>query len=86
MLHLKNKEGEIILGKIRLNVMKSKQKDQIIYLGYITPEQANIITFTDEYPPSENKLGYQRPPEKKRINNFSKYLANEPASFVTPIS
>lgn len=78
--------NEVIgLEIIRLNVMKSIQKDQIIYMGYLTPEQARIITFTDEYPPGENRLGYQRPPEKKRINNFSKYLENETSSFVTPI-
>lgn len=70
---------------VQINVMKFEQKGQIVYLGYISAELAKIITFTDDYPPAEHKIGYQRPPEKKRIRDFSDYLINDPSAYVTPI-
>lgn len=70
---------------LKIDVIKFMQKGQILYLGYMSPEVAKLITFTDDYPPAKHKIGYQRPPEKKRVKDFSNYLQNEPASFVTPI-
>jgi DGQHR domain-containing protein len=73
------------MESVRLYVIKSTQKNHTVFTGYINPEQARILTFTDEYPPTEDRVGYQRPPVKKRINDFSKYIEHQRAGFVTPI-
>jgi DGQHR domain-containing protein len=73
------------LEKVRLYVLKGMQKNQIVFTGYIKPQQARILTFTDEYPPTVDRVGYQRPPVKKRINDFSKYIDQQKSGFVTPI-
>jgi DGQHR domain-containing protein len=74
------------MGKINLNVLKSKQKNQTIFIGYLTVKQANELTFSDHYPPTGNRIGYQRPPEKKRADQFSRYIINNnDFGFATPI-
>lgn len=71
---------------IKLNVLRSHQREQTIYMGYLTVEQAKEVTFSDHYPPTDDRLGYQRPPEKKRADQFANYIINNKESgFVTPI-
>lgn len=73
------------MGTVRINVVKSVQKDQVIYMGYLTSDLAKILTFVDQYPPVKDRIGYQRPPVKKRVKDFSTYLEKKPDSFITPI-
>ncbi|WP_027416649.1 DGQHR domain-containing protein [Aneurinibacillus terranovensis] len=70
---------------IKINVLRSIQKDQVIYIGYLTKEQAEILTFSDCYPPTKSRLGYQRPPEKKRARAFADYIKDNGAGFLTPV-
>lgn len=69
----------------KLEVVRTIQKNQEIFTGFITKELAKYLTFCDHYPPAPNRLGYQRPPEKKRAIDFAAYLNKNPAGFVTPI-
>ncbi|TLS54131.1 DGQHR domain-containing protein [Paenibacillus antri] len=69
----------------RLEVMRTIQKNQEIFTGFLTKELAQSLTFCDHYPPAPNRLGYQRPPEKKRAIDFAAYLNKNPAGFLTPI-
>lgn len=73
------------MEKVTINVVKNTQKNQVIYMGYLTPELARSLTFVDQYPPVEGRIGYQRPPVKKRVKDFSTYIDEKPHSFVTPI-
>lgn len=69
----------------KLEVVRTTQKNQEIFTGFLTKELAKSLTFCDHYPPAPNRLGYQRPPEKKRAVHFAAYLHKNPAGFVTPI-
>ncbi len=73
------------MSTITLDVMRNVQKGQEVFLGYIDKEIANSLVFCDHYPPEKDRLGYQRPPEKKRAVDFSLYIENNPSGFVTPI-
>jgi DGQHR domain-containing protein len=70
---------------IKINVLRNQQKNQLIYIGYLNKEQAEILTFSDCYPPTKTRLGYQRPPEKKRAEGFAKYIRESKSSYLTPI-
>lgn len=73
------------MKEIRIEVVKSIQKNQTVFLGYLTKEQALRLTFADHYPPVEGRVGYQRPADMKRARAFAKYIGEKPAGFVTPI-
>ena len=73
------------MSVVRIGVIKRTQKDQDVYLGYLTKEQAKKLTFSDHYPPGKSRLGYQRPPEQKRARTFAEYIEESLSGFATPI-
>lgn len=73
------------MSSVRINVIKRIQKNQAVYLGYLTKEQARQLTFSDHYPPAQSRLGYQRPPEQKRAKTFASYIEESNSGFTTPI-
>lgn len=70
---------------IKLSVIKSIQKGTIVYSGFLKLEEAKLLTFTDDYPPREGRIGYQRPPQQKRIKDFANYVNNNQSGYITPI-
>lgn len=73
------------MDTIQISVIKRVQKEQNVYLGYLSKDQAKKLTFSDHYPPKESRLGYQRPPEPKRARTFADYLSESHSGFATPI-
>lgn len=69
----------------KINVINSHQKDQIVYLGYLSKEQAKRLIFADHFPKTESSMGYQRPPDKKRARSFAKYINDCSSGYITPI-
>jgi DGQHR domain-containing protein len=73
------------MSEIYINVVRNIQKDQTIYLGFLTKDKALKLTFSDQFPPTVGRLGYQRPADIKRAKLFAKYLVEKSSGFVTPI-
>ncbi|MGG2196449.1 DGQHR domain-containing protein [Paenibacillus validus] len=73
------------MKEVLIEVVKNVQKDQTIFIGYLTKEQARQLTFSDHFPPQEGRIGYQRPADMKRAKAFAKYVSEKPTGFVTPI-
>lgn len=73
------------MSKIKVNVIKSLQKQTNTYSGFLSKQQASVLLFSDHYPPLNDRLGYQRPPDKKRAESFAKYLKTNSSAFSTPV-
>lgn len=73
------------MKEVLIEVIKNVQKDQIIFVGYLTKDQAKQLTFSDHFPPRDGRIGYQRPADMKRAKAFAKYVSEKPTGFVTPI-
>lgn len=70
---------------VHIEVLKSIQKKQIAFLGYLSKFHAQQLTFSDHFPPINGRIGYQRPADLKRAKAFAKYLSDNPTGFITPI-
>ncbi|WP_062239028.1 DGQHR domain-containing protein [Fictibacillus sp. FJAT-27399] len=73
------------MKSISLRVIKTVQKNTTTYIGYMTKEEASVLLYSDHYPPQNDRLGYQRPPDLRRAESFAKYLKNSSSAFSTPI-
>jgi DGQHR domain-containing protein len=73
------------MSNIKINVIKSVQKETNTYSGFLTKKHAGTLLFSDHYPPINNRLGYQRPPDQKRAESFAKYLKTVNSAFSTPV-